>query len=354
MNGTNKELVGVYSFCTPISSIYQGQRLVWCKELKFNEDDVVFEVDTTYSKTVYLPINGATNISLGSVDWGDGTVEDVVITMPSFTRNPMKHTYTNNGKYIVTFTPNGTDFSITDSDSKDSLAFTKVYSFGSKYPTNVRVSKANHFNSFQKHYPFKDGICRIENIQQDSINLDGLFSELNEVDGYVSGTFAKLEGNLLGAKATIHNLDYGIIRDCPNLVEIENIDIPNETVNGIINNCPKITKIHSVTYPINAHSSRADVVLFGTKNTPSNVIRELTFTNLSDFSAYSLIDFRSLSNWGINNNTCTNAKQSVIDSFITNATLREKPLSLYLPDKIKDALTDSEKAQITNKGFTIV
>ncbi len=193
MNGTSKELVGVFTDGTPISSIYKGIKLVWCKNTMpiFNEEDVVFEVDTSYSKTVNLPISGATNTNLGSVDWGDGTVEDVIITMPSFYRNPMKHTYSNEGKYIITFTPNGTSYSIDDRDCSDSLAFTKVYSFGSKYPTTVSFSKENHFNYFQKNYPFKDDNCKIANIQQDSINLDGLFGGV-EGAGTVSGTFTKI------------------------------------------------------------------------------------------------------------------------------------------------------------------
>jgi hypothetical protein len=144
MNGTSKELMGVYKRSTPISSIYQGLKLVWCKpsdEPIFNYDDVVFEVDTNYSKIVYLPISGASNTNLGKVNWGDDTEEDVIITSATFSRNPMKHTYSDTGKYIITFIPNGTAYSINDMDSNDSLAFTKVYSFGSKYPTTVNITK---------------------------------------------------------------------------------------------------------------------------------------------------------------------------------------------------------------------
>lgn len=147
-------------------------------------------------------------------------------------------------------------------------------------------------------------------------------------------------------------MDAGIISNCPNLTEIENLNIPNETVNNICCQCPKIGVIKSVTYPTNANSYKVDIVLFGNKVTPD--IRELTIKNLSDFSSYTIIDFRTLTNWGVNNTTYKKAKQSLIDSLITNTTLRDKTLSLYLSDKTKAALTSSEKAQITNKGFTIV
>lgn len=353
MNGTSKELVGVFADGTPISSIFQGIKLVWCKNTMpiFNEENVVFEVDTSYSKTVYLPISGSTDTNLGSVDWGDGTVEDVIITMPSYSRIPMKHTYSKVGKYIITYTPNGTSYSISDNYCSDSLAFTKVYSFGSKYPTTVSLTKQNHFNYFQKNYPFKNGDCTIKNIQQDSINLDGLFGGVEEA-GTVSGTFTKIYGNIIGANVTTHDLDSGIIANCPNLVEIENLDIPNETVNNICCVCPSIKVIKSVTYPTNANSFSVKIVLFGNKELPD--IRELTITNLSDYSSYGIIDFRDLAYWGVNNTTYKKAKQSLIDSLITNTTLRDKSLSLYLSDKTKAALTSTEKAQITNKGFTIV
>ena len=357
MNGTSKELMGVYSESTPISSIYQGITLVWCKNTlpNFNEEDVVFEVDTNYSKTVYLPINGSANTNLGSVDWGDGTVEDVIITMPSYSRIPMKHTYSKASTYIITFIPNGQSYSISDSNSTDSLAFTKVYSFGTKYPTTVSFTKNNHFNYFQKNYPFKDGKCTITNIQQDSINLDGLFGGIGEsLDGYISGTFTKIVGDFLGANIQLHNLDEGIISKCSNLVEIENINIPNETVNNICAECPNIKVIKSVTYPTNANSYSAKIVLFGNKSLPS--IRELTITNLGDYKSYSLIDFRDLTYWGINNTTYTKAKQSLVDSLITNTTDKSgeaKALSIYLSTNTKDALTSAEKAQITAKGYTI-
>lgn len=319
----------------------------------FNEEDVVFEVDTSYSKKVSLPINGATDTILGSVDWGDGTVEDVVITSPSYTRFPMNHTYPDEGKYIVTFTPNGVDYSISDNFSgSSSTAFTKVYSFGTKYPSTVNFTKETHFNYFQKNYPFKDGRCAINNIVQDSVNLDGLFSGIECVDGSLSGTFTKIQGDFLGSNIQSHNLDRGILSKCSNLTEIETLNIPNETVNNICSECPNIKVIKSVTYPTNANSYKVDIVLFGNKETPN--IRELTITNLSDFSAYSIIDFRAFNNWGVDSTIYKNAKQSLIDSLITNTTLRDKTLSLYLSEGTKAVLTSSEKAQITNKGFTIV
>lgn len=358
MNGTSKELVGVLKDSTSISSIYQGITLVWCKNSlpNFNEEDVVFEVDTSYSKTVYLPISGATNTNLGSVDWGDGTVEDVIITMPSFTRIPMKHTYSDSSTYIITFIPNGQSFDISDSYSTDSLAFTKVYSFGTKYPTTVSFTKNNHFSYFQKNYPFKNDKCTIANIQQDnSINLEGLFGGMSEgIDGYISGTFTKIEGDFLGANITAHNLDEGVISNCPNLVEIDTINIPNETVNNICAECPSIKVIKSVTYPTNPNSYSAKIVLFGNKTLPS--IRELTITNLGDYKGYSLIDFRDLTYWGINSTPYNKAKKSLVDSLITNTTDKSgeaKALSIYLSTNTKNALTSAEKAQITAKGYTI-
>lgn len=59
MNGTNKELVGVYKTSTSINSIYQGNRLVWGKQILSNRLTGKFLDDSTESNWWYYANGGA-------------------------------------------------------------------------------------------------------------------------------------------------------------------------------------------------------------------------------------------------------------------------------------------------------
>lgn len=67
--------------------------------------------------------------------------------------------------------------------------------------------------------------------------------------------------------------------------------------------------------------------------------------------------FTALTNWGVNDTANPDAKQSLIDTFITYAYDRASAglssVSISLSDTTKATLTDSEIAQITAKGITI-
>lgn len=96
------------------------------------------------------------------------------------------------------------------------------------------------------------------------------------------------------------------------------------------------------------------LVLFGAGS--SSALREMTITNIGDYKSSTIVKFDRLTNWGVNSATVPKAKQSLVDSLITNATDKSgeaEALSIYLSTNTKNALTSEEKAQITSKGYTI-
>lgn len=114
----NTGIVGVYKGSTPITSIYKGLDLVFGGSTP-SEGYIEFTANrpsSSYSNFV-LPIDflGDTRTNMlqtndipndekfitGTVDWGDGTVEDVTINNSQIAQ----HKYTTNNTYTIRFTP---------------------------------------------------------------------------------------------------------------------------------------------------------------------------------------------------------------------------------------------------------
>lgn len=86
-------------------------------------------------------------------------------------------------------------------------------------------------------------------------------------------------------------------------------------------------------------------------------IRKITFKNIGYKSGKTSIDFTRIPTWGINNDTVTDARQSLIDSLVTytfdRATAGYSTHTITLSANTKAVLTEEEIAQITAKGYTI-
>lgn len=86
-------------------------------------------------------------------------------------------------------------------------------------------------------------------------------------------------------------------------------------------------------------------------------LRKLTFKNLGYQSGKTGINFSFIENWGVNNDTITDARQSLIDSLVTytfdRATAGYSTHTITLSANTKAVLTQEEIAQITAKGYTI-
>lgn len=120
----------------------------------------------------------------------------------------------------------------------------------------------------------------------------------------------------------------GIFYDCNNLVRVEGIDMKSVTGNQS---------------------------LFGMVFSDNKKLRYLLIKNFgnSDMSN-SYKDFAKLSQWGSNDATNTDAKQSVIDTFITYSINRSsKPMTVTLHSNTYSKLTADEIQQAANKGYNL-
>lgn len=86
-------------------------------------------------------------------------------------------------------------------------------------------------------------------------------------------------------------------------------------------------------------------------------LRQMTFKNIGYASNATTFDMTHVTNWGVNSETITEARQSLIDSLITysfdRATAGYSACTITLSANTKAVLTEEEIAQITAKNYTI-
>ena len=121
---------------------------------------------------------------------------------------------------------------------------------------------------------------------------------------------------------------YGIFEGSNNIVRVEGIDMKS----------------------VSNNQSFFGLALFDTPKVRYLLIKNFGNSNLST----SYTDFKNLSYWGINDAADTDAKQSVIDTFITYSINRSsKPMTVTLHSNTYNVLTADEIQQAANKGYNL-
>ena len=86
-------------------------------------------------------------------------------------------------------------------------------------------------------------------------------------------------------------------------------------------------------------------------------LTEIHWNNFGNGSRLTSISFNNSTKLGVNTTEYPNAKQSIVNTFITNsfdrATAGYSSCKITLHTNTKAVLTEDEIAQITAKGFTI-
>ena len=123
----------------------------------------------------------------------------------------------------------------------------------------------------------------------------------------------------------------------------------------IIGNCTKLEKVDGFLDLTSCDYSSSYSYFFGYGSL--STLRKIAFKNIGYKSAKTAIDFTKILNWGVDTDTVTDARQSLIDSLITysfdRATAGYATHTITLGTQTKAVLTESEIAQITAKGYTI-
>ena len=88
-----------------------------------------------------------------------------------------------------------------------------------------------------------------------------------------------------------------------------------------------------------------------------NYLRYVLIKDIGTCTGMTSISFTNWNVWGVNDETTTDARQSLIDSLLTysfdRATAGYSTCTISLNGATKAVLTEDEIAQITAKGYTI-
>ena len=371
----NTGIVGVYKGSTPITSIYKGVDLVFGGSTPPLDSDIVFEYDTELggTNTVYLPIvalhqpGNLTGEARFIVDWGDGQTDDTYVSTNRTTL--VSHTYNTAGTYEVRVTMDeGVQcFSISNSPLVGTFpnyglyGLTKIKSYGNQ-PTSLSLVDARKFPNLTYVAPDYYGILTNTNPntqEQYSIHITTGANtlDINNFAPKLVGDAPRISGNM----TTLGNLfghndqltDFAqCLADCPNLESIEELYCAGATsMSYMLNRTLKLHTIKSMYWGQLKDSSN----VFDT----NNIIRHLTIKNIGYNLAVGLdadqYNFSKLQYWGVNNEDCPNARQSLIDSLLTYS----KDLGpefgqrITLSENTYDLLTPTEIQQIEAKGYSL-
>lgn len=181
--------------------------------------------------------------------------------------------------------------------------------------------------------------------------------------------------------SNVTNLDSCFI-NCSVLVEIGGLNLNNVTIlSGTFKNCNSLYTLDLTSWNTSKVTNFSefiggcnnlkqikgylDIMSASDKFTGfylagySNIenLRQMAFKNIGYASNATTFDIANAKNWGVNSDTITEAKQSLIDSLITysfdRATAGYSSCTLKLAANTKAVLTEEEIAQITAKNYTI-
>ena len=127
-------------------------------------------------------------------------------------------------------------------------------------------------------------------------------------------------------------------------------------------NCTRLDSIFSANYDL-VRIEGIDMVavtnsgssLFGTLYSDDQTLRYLNIKNFGNSNiATPFTNFKKLKFWGLNNTANPDAKQSLIDTFITNSMDRSSnPMTVTLHADVLARLTADEIQQAANKGYNL-
>ena len=142
---------------------------------------------------------------------------------------------------------------------------------------------------------------------------------------------------------------------CRSLTSIPQLDTSKGTnFSSMFQNCSNLKRIEGISFKsLNTTVNQSDL----TGKSGMNQLRYALIKDIGTCNKMTSIQFTNWNVWGENDETTTDARQSLVDSLLTysfdRATAGYSACSISLSGRTKAVLTEDEIAQITSKGYTI-
>ena len=146
-----------------------------------------------------------------------------------------------------------------------------------------------------------------------------------------------------------------MLANCKALTTIPQLDTSKGTnLSGMFYECSKLERIEGISFK-SLNTKVDNYNLTGSVN--MNQLRYALIKDIGTCTGMTSIDFTYWTVWGVDDETTTDARQSLVDSLLTysfdRATAGYSTCTIKLHNNTKALLTSDEIAQITSKGYTI-
>lgn len=142
---------------------------------------------------------------------------------------------------------------------------------------------------------------------------------------------------------------------CESLPTIPQLDTSKGTnFSSIFWGCSKLKRVEGISFKsVNSTINRTYLSGYSAMTQ----LRYMLIKDIGTCTGMTKVDFSQFYVWGINDETNTDARQSLVDSLLTysfdRATAGYSTCTITLSSETKKVLTSDEKAQITSKGYKI-
>ena len=146
-----------------------------------------------------------------------------------------------------------------------------------------------------------------------------------------------------------------MFEECHSITTIPQLDTSKGTsFNSIFWGCSKLKRVEGISFKsLNSALNRT----YLTGYSALNKLRYALIKDIGTCTGMTRVDFSQFFVWGVEDETTTDARQSLIDSLLTysfdRATAGYSTCTIALASATKKLLTSDEIAQITSKGYTI-
>ena len=233
----------------------------------------------------------------------------------------------------------GLDFSNAEGKSTVQKPF---YSYKGKRVSNIKTTKYSSES-------FRDNL----NLES-ATNIDISASTDYSLSRMFQGCSKLKEVSFTSSTSNVTNFSL-VFCDCSSLTTISQLDTSSGTdLNYMFNNCSKLKRIEGISLK---SLNKTVSYYYLTGYSYMDYLRYVLIKDIGTCTNMTSVNFTNWNVWGIEDETTTDARQSLVDSLLTysfdRATAGYSTCTISLRDNTKAVLTSDEIAQITSKGYTI-
>lgn len=296
---------------------------------------------STNFKNMFYDCSSLTSIP--QLDTSNGTsFENMFYDCSSLTIIPQMDTSKGNNFsnmfFSCTFDVDGLDFS----NAAGEYAYQKPFYY-------YRGKRVSNIKTTQYSAQFFSACYNLES----ATNIDASASTDYSLNSMFQNCSKLKEVSFATSTSNITNFSY-MFAACSSLTSIPQLDTSSGTNFNYMFYSSGLKRIEGISFKSLNNTVKYNYL---TGNNYMNQLRYALIKDIGTCTDMTRVDFSQWNVWGVNDETTTDARQSLVDSLLTysfdRATAGYSTCTISLYSTTKALLTEDEIAQITSKGYTI-